>query len=91
MTHDAYELSKFFADADPDEMKQVLLRLCEEDPHKLLEIIRAESDSFWKAEVRPFLQQGKKIDAIKLCRTLTGSGLKEAKDMVEKMQQEEGL
>ena len=36
-------------------------------------------------EVWSFLQQGKKIQAIKVYRELTGAGLKDAKDAVERM------
>jgi len=37
----------------------------------------------WQQEVRGLLAQGQKIDAIKLVRQQTGSGLKDAKDFVE--------
>jgi ribosomal protein L7/L12 len=37
------------------------------------------------AEVMALMQQGKKIEAIKLVRLMTGLGLKEAKDLVDKM------
>jgi ribosomal protein L7/L12 len=36
-------------------------------------------------EVRKYLQEGKKIQAIKAYRESTGAGLKEAKDAVEQM------
>ncbi|AIE74798.1 hypothetical protein D082_22700 [Synechocystis sp. PCC 6714] len=32
--------------------------------------------------------QGRKIEAIKICRSLTGYGLKEAKQIVEKLEKE---
>ena len=38
-----------------------------------------------EAEVRMLLAGGSKIEAIKLVRTVTGMGLKEAKDLVERM------
>jgi ribosomal protein L7/L12 len=38
-----------------------------------------------EAEVRALLAGGNKIEAIKLVRTVTGMGLKEAKDFVERM------
>ncbi len=38
-----------------------------------------------KERIMVLLREGKKIEAIKLCRTLTGCGLKEAKDTVEKL------
>lgn len=44
----------------------------------------AEPDAF--GEVRAHLRAGKKIQAIKIYRELTGTGLKEAKDAVERME-----
>ncbi|WLT38216.1 ribosomal protein L7/L12 [Synechocystis sp. B12] len=38
-----------------------------------------------KEQIMTLLRQGKKIEAIKICRSLTGCGLKEAKDTVEKL------
>lgn len=43
----------------------------------------ASSDPFYDPQVREYLKQGKKIDAIKRVRVLTGVGLKQAKDLVE--------
>ena len=37
-------------------------------------------------EVRDLVRQGKKIQAIKVYREITGVGLKEAKDAVERME-----
>ena len=45
------------------------------------------SDSVLQQEVRGFLLQGQKIEAIKLVRQQTGSGLKDAKDYVEALEQ----
>ena len=39
--------------------------------------------AIWLNDVRSLLAQGEKIDAIKLVRQQTGSGLKDAKDFVE--------
>jgi ribosomal protein L7/L12 len=43
-------------------------------------------DSSIETELAPLLEQGKKIQAIKVYRDRTGAGLKEAKDAVEAMQ-----
>jgi ribosomal protein L7/L12 len=48
------------------------------------EIIRQLSASE-KEQIMTLLRQGKKIEAIKVCRSLTGCGLKEAKDTVKKL------
>lgn len=40
----------------------------------------------WQQEVRGLLAQGQKLQAIKLVRQQTGSGLKDAKDFVEAME-----
>ncbi len=41
-----------------------------------------------REEMLELLRQGKKIHAIKIYRNLTGCGLKEAKDAVEKLERE---
>jgi ribosomal protein L7/L12 len=41
-----------------------------------------------REEMLELLRQGKKIHAIKICRNLTGCGLKEAKEMVETLERE---
>lgn len=43
----------------------------------------------WQQDVRALLSQGQKIQAIKLVRRQTGSGLKDAKDFVEAMERGE--
>jgi ribosomal protein L7/L12 len=40
----------------------------------------------WQQQVRGLLAQGQKLEAIKLVRQQTGSGLKDAKDFVEAME-----
>ena len=49
----------------------------------------ADADLEW--EVIGYLERGEKIGAIKLYRTKTGLGLKEAKDAVEAIEQRMGL
>lgn len=44
------------------------------------------NDGIWQQEVRGLIAQGQKIEAIKLVRQQTGSGLKDAKDFVEAME-----
>ncbi|MBE9204455.1 ribosomal protein L7/L12 [Synechocystis salina LEGE 06099] len=41
-----------------------------------------------KEQIKVLLRQSKKIEAIKICRSLTGCGLKDAKEMVEKLERE---
>jgi len=47
------------------------------------------NNGIWQQEVRGLLSQGQKIDAIKLVRQQTGSGLKDAKDFVDAMERGE--
>ena len=42
-----------------------------------------------KEEIRELMYAGQKIGAIKLCREITGLGLKDAKDFVEAMDYDE--
>ena len=48
--------------------------------------LRADSQAAGMTEVREWLARGRKIEAIKVYRNLTGAGLKEAKDAVEAME-----
>jgi ribosomal protein L7/L12 len=48
-------------------------------------------DSEFRAELLALLQKGQKIEAIKLYRTRTGAGLKDAKDAVEALGLAHGL
>jgi len=81
--HDAYELSKFFADSDLSDKTEVLLELCQREPDLLLDVIREIAGDPWKRQCRDLLADGQKLGAIKLCRQITGWALKEAKDAVE--------
>lgn len=82
--HDAYELSKFFSEADLAGKTEVLLEICNREPDLLLSIIRdTGATSKLDSELLLLLRAGKKIDAIKRHRAETGMGLKESKDYVE--------
>jgi ribosomal protein L7/L12 len=50
-----------------------------------------ESDSSLQQTLVSLLQQGRKIDAIKVFREVTGSGLKESKDAIESIAARHGL
>ena len=93
MSHDAHELCVFFSDATIAEKTAVLLEFCAKDPDGLLDIIRELNGGDWKGTVRVLLKAtpGRKINAIKECRAITGWGLKESKDAVEKLMKDEGL
>lgn len=85
--HDAYELSKFFSEADLADKTEVLLEVCNREPDLLLDIIRNITNEPWMKECKAFMGDGtdiaSKIIAIKHCRAATGMGLKEAKEAVE--------
>lgn len=82
--HDAYELSRFFSDADLADKTEVLLELCNREPDLLLSIIRDTGEAGkLDLKLRTLMSIGKKIDAIKLHRQETGACLKDSKDYVE--------
>lgn len=85
--HDAHELCVFFAIATVEEKTRVLLEVCDQMPDFLLDIIKELRGPSWQRVVREMLiaEPDKKINAIKECRSLTGLGLKEAKDAVEEL------
>ena len=87
----SYELSRFFATASFEDKTAVLLHICEGDPTFLLSAIQAATKPTWEDEVIALLKDGKKINAIKVCRARTGWALKDAKDAVEAIQKETGL
>ena len=49
----------------------------------VIEVLRKED---WMNGCRKYLVDGKKVEAIKLCRNATGLGLKEAKDVCDRAQ-----
>lgn len=87
----SYELSKFFATSSFEDRTAVLLHICDGDPTFLLSAIQAVAKPTWEDEVIALLRNGKKIEAIKICRARTGWALKDAKDAVEAIQRETGL
>jgi hypothetical protein len=84
MTHDAYELAEFFSGADYELKEKVLLELCKRDPDFMLDILRTIDHNVDLDELRSFVRNGRKIEAIKRYREMApGTGLREAKDFVE--------
>jgi ribosomal protein L7/L12 len=56
-----------------------------ESGRSLEQVEREEGYAGDPAEVMALIQSGKKIEAIKVIREMTGLGLKEAKDLADKM------
>jgi len=90
-----YELSRFFSNATAEQKTEVLLEICKREPQFLIGVINGVAgeaiDAPWKSTAKDLLRANKKINAIKECRAATGWSLKDAKDAVEKLQQEMGL
>jgi len=95
--HDAHTLCVFFSDATFAEKTSALLEVCSRDPDLLVNIILDMNGGNWKKAVREIAESGKavdrpfKIEAIKKCREITGWGLKESKDAVEKLFADENI
>ena len=84
MAHDAYELAKFFSEADYERKEKVLLELCKRDPDFMLDILRTVDHNVDLDELKGLMRAGKKINAIKRYRDMVpGTGLRDAKDYVE--------
>jgi ribosomal protein L7/L12 len=62
------------------------LRRKAEDTVAQLQVAGSQPSARDVIEMLASMATGKKIEAIKLCRLLTGCGLKEAKDMIENAQ-----
>ncbi len=68
--------------------KALLIEVAKHNPCAIVRaneaILKRKNKSSWIEKVRPVVANGRKIEAIKLCRELTGLGLKEAKGAVER-------
>ena len=60
-------------------------------PADWIGLFPAETSRGFEADLLPLLQQGKKIEAIKIYRERTGAGLREAKDAMEALAGKHGL
>lgn len=77
----------------PYSLCTILLRVAQEAPRLLMEAAEGVVDPLEvnpgaNREVVNFLRKGQKIQAIKVYREATGSSLRQAKDAVEKLQEE---
>ncbi|HWT01147.1 MAG TPA: ribosomal protein L7/L12 [Pyrinomonadaceae bacterium] len=62
------------------DFRKLVLEIAKSHPKIIVDAVLKHG---WQAEARLLIQAGQKIDAIRLCRNLTGLSLKEAKDAVE--------
>ncbi len=80
---------RFFQDKGTDPATTARLRRIENKLDLILDHLKLEFDQHampdeeLDEEVRTLADDGKKIEAIKLYRELTGAGLKEAKDAID--------
>lgn len=63
--------------------RKLLVEIAKHEPSAVVRACTRLRSAGWIEEVRPIVLDGKKINAIKECRRLTGMGLKEAKEAVE--------
>ena len=62
---------------------RLLVEVAKNNPGALVAALKSFKRATWIDTVRPLYAAGRKIDAIKECRALTGMNLKEAKAAVE--------
>lgn len=66
---------------------EILFEIARKNPSAYVSAVKRLRDKTelngWKRDCADLMRSGNKIDAIKLCRVITGMGLKEAKDAVE--------
>jgi len=87
MSHDAYELCRFFSRADYELKEKVLLELCNRDPDLMLDIIRTVDWNVDIEELKTLVRSGNFIPAIKRYREMApGTDLKTAKEFVEALE-----
>jgi ribosomal protein L7/L12 len=65
----------------------ILIEIAKMNPAAVIkgnDALRARGkNTYWHKDVIPYLKKEQKIKAIKLCREITGMGLREAKEAVE--------
>ena len=54
-------------------------------PSVIMSAARRVKEGPWQEAAMPFIKDGQKIEAIKVCRSITGMSLSEAKDAVERL------
>ena len=64
---------------------EILTEIAKVHPKAVVMANRAVNGPLWQERCYNILKTGRKIEAIKVCRQLTGMGLKEAKEAVEKL------
>jgi len=70
--------------ADKD-FKKIVIEIAKLYPKAVVMADIAANGKSWQEQCREIMLSGRKIDAIKLCRSLTGMGLHEAKEAVESL------
>ena len=67
--------------------KKIVTDLIKTQPEVFLQLIDRRSNvEGWRAEIIDFMRDGKKVDAIRSLRQLMGYGLKDAKDVIDNLQ-----
>lgn len=69
--------------AEDQDLRVIAVRLAKENPKLFCELVDVAP---WRTEAyKLWVVQGKKVDAIKYVRSMTGMGLKESKEAVESL------
>lgn len=69
-----------------DESEIILIEVAKANPGAVVKAFNTIYHEEWHKDIIPLLKVDRKIQAIKLCRELTGMGLKEAKEACEAIQ-----
>lgn len=65
------------------DFRALVIEIAKRHPKAVVMADRAINGPPWQEKCRRLCSEGKKIEAVKLCRNSTGMGLKEAKEAVE--------
>jgi ribosomal protein L7/L12 len=85
MTAAYQQIIKLFAEGQVD-FKAVATRLAQQEPEMFLCMVDAEANEPWMREAMAHMRENHKVECIKVIRTRTGLGLKEAKEIADHLQ-----
>jgi len=75
-------------EAHPDKLRPIIIQILKDQPSAIVKAYRLieVQDVSWLSDVLEIMRSGRKIEAIKHLRTVTGMGLQEAREEINRIQ-----
>lgn len=85
MSENYYKEALEICTSKATDWQSIVIKIAAKHPSLVVKAYRETVDETWRDECKGLMLAGEKIQAIKLCRSLTGMNLKEAKEAVERL------